>query len=94
MGAAGRAGRAAAHYLLTVRREGQADDRVANFHLRNGARLERINWMANRSSTGIERSYGMMVNYRYEPDYIESNHTAYTVDGDVVASSEVRDLVG
>ena len=85
--------RLAAHYLLTVRRDGRADDRVANFHLRNGARLERINWMANRSSTGIERSYGMMVNYRYEPDYIEPNHTAYTVDGDVVASSEVRDLV-
>ena len=85
--------RLAAQYLLNERRDGQADDRVANFHLRNGARLEGINWMANRSEAGITRSYGLMVNYRYEPDFIDQNHEAYTNQGEVVASSQVRDLL-
>ena len=84
--------RLAAHYLLNVRSGKRSDDRVANFHLRNGARLERINWMANRSEAGLERAYGLMVNYRYEPDYIDENHEAYTTRGDVVASPEVRGL--
>ena len=43
----------------------RAADSVANFHLRNGARLERINWNADPSAKGWERSYGIMVNYGY-----------------------------
>ncbi len=85
--------RLAAQYLLTERRGLQAHDRVANFHLRNGARLERINWLANQSPAGISLSAGLMVNYRYEPDFIEENHEAYTTRGEVVASAEVRDLL-
>ena len=81
-----------AYYLLHARRGEQADDRVANFHLRNGARLEQINWMANPTEAGISRSHGLMVNYRYEPDFIDENHEAYTTRGEIVASSQVRDL--
>lgn len=86
--------RLVAHYLLHARDGDQAHDRVANFHLRNGARLERVNWMANRSPAGIERSHGFMVNYRYEPDFIEENHEAYTTAGEVVAARAVRELAG
>ena len=85
--------RLAAQYLLNARRNGRADDRVANFHLRNGARLERINWMANRSQAGIDRSYGLMVNYRYEPEFIDENHEAYTTRGEVVSSPEVQEML-
>ena len=84
--------RLVAHYLLHARDGDQARDRVANFHLRNGARLERVNWMANRSPAGIERSHGFRVNYRYEPDFIEANHEAYTTAGEVVAARAVREL--
>ena len=56
---------AGARYLTTLR-DGRAVDPVANFHLSNGASLERLNWMANPASYGIEESLGLMVNYRYD----------------------------
>jgi len=54
---------AGARYLTTLR-DGRAVDPVANFHLSNGASLERLNWLANPASYGIEESLGLMVNYR------------------------------
>ena len=54
-----------ARYLTTMR-DGRAIDPVANFHLSNGASLERLNWMANPAPYGIEESLGLMVNYRYD----------------------------
>lgn len=85
--------RLCAAYLLTARNNGNARDRVAHFHLSNGARVERINWMADTSAKGISQSLGMMVNYRYRLDRIERNHEAYTGDGTVSAASGVRKLV-
>ena len=41
-------------------------DPVARFHLRNGAKLFRINWAADNSSRGRNESFGMMANYIYE----------------------------
>lgn len=38
---------------------------AANFHLRNGAVMWRINWMADPSPRGVANSCGIMVNYRY-----------------------------
>ena len=58
-----------ARYLTTIR-DGRALDPVANFHLANGAKIARINWLADPSPTGRERSAGLMVNYLYEPDHI------------------------
>jgi malonyl-CoA decarboxylase len=54
-----------AYYLLRVKRGDEPADDVARFHLRNGARLERINWLSDTSETGLRRSAGMMVNYLY-----------------------------
>ena len=61
-----------ARYLTTTR-DGRALDPVANFHLSNGASLERINWMANPAPYGIEESFGLMVNYRYDRAKIAAN---------------------
>ena len=33
-------------------------DPVARFHLKNGARLDRINWLADTSATGMKQSAG------------------------------------
>jgi hypothetical protein len=41
---------------------------VARFHLGNGARLERINWLGNNAPRGIRESFGIMVNYLYDRD--------------------------
>jgi len=63
-------------------------DPVARFHLNNGARLERINWPADLSKKGMRESFGLMVNYLYEPRSIEDNHEKF-VHGEIVASRRV-----
>ncbi len=67
-------------------------DPVARFHLGNGARLERINWLGNTAPRGIEESFGIMVNYLYDLDAIEANHEAFAHDGSVVRAPEVDAL--
>ena len=66
-------------------------DPVARFHLNNGARLERINWLADASRKGLRESLGMMVNYLYVPRAIQGNHQKF-VRGEIVASHRVRSL--
>jgi malonyl-CoA decarboxylase len=84
----------AAHYFLKARTaKGRLIDPVARFHLGNGARLERINWLGDLSSKGLRESAGVMVNYLYRLEDIEKNHEAYANDGEVVASSAVKRLL-
>jgi malonyl-CoA decarboxylase len=85
--------RLCAVYLTTARRGARALDRVAHFHLSNGARIERINWLADTSERGLAQSAGMMVNYRYELERVEQNHEAYAGEGEVTVSSDVRKLL-
>ncbi|MFH5923781.1 malonyl-CoA decarboxylase [Roseomonas xinghualingensis] len=68
-------------------------DPVARFHLGNGARLERINWLGNTAPRGMQESYGLMVNYLYEREEIERNHEAFVRGGTVVRSGEVDALL-
>jgi malonyl-CoA decarboxylase len=67
-------------------------DPVARFHLGNGARLERINWLGNIAPRGIHESFGIMVNYLYDHDSIEDNHEAF-VRGTIVRSPYVDALL-
>ncbi len=84
----------AAYYFLKARTaKGRLIDSVARFHLGNGARLERINWLGDLSPKGLRESAGIMVNYLYRLDDIEKNHEAYANDGEVVASSAVKKLL-
>jgi len=64
-------------YLTLPKYVNRPYDPVANFHLSNGARLERINTFANLAPNGIELSAGLMVNYRYVQEEFESNHEAF-----------------
>ena len=83
----------AARYLVAKRGDGQPLDPVARFHLRNGARLERLNWLGDASANGMAQSCGLMVNYRYVVDEIESNHEAYMKDGRIALGAEMRSLL-
>jgi len=86
--------RAAAWYFLYAKtRNGAPVDAVARFHLGNGARLERINFLADNSQKSMREAHGLMVNYRYEPKEIERNHEAYANEGIVAASRTVRGLL-
>ncbi len=82
-----------AHYLVAGKTPaGRPLDPVARFHLGNGARLERVNWMGDVSDQGIARSAGLMVNYHYDLKDIERNHEAFANEGKVAASSQVTKL--
>lgn len=84
----------AAEYFLTEKtRNGRPIDPVARFHLGNGARLERINWLGDKSAKGLRQSHGIMVNYLYDLGDIEPNHEAYVNDGEIAASKSVRSLL-
>jgi malonyl-CoA decarboxylase len=83
----------AAHYLLEAKRGKRAFDPVAHFHLSNGARLERINWLADTSAKGMRESAGMMVNYLYRLDQIDDNQIAYMLDGRIAANPHVTALL-
>src|ERR1700689_2483044 len=48
----------AAYYLLDAKQNQEPLDPVARFHLKNGARLERINWLGDTSASGLPRSAG------------------------------------
>ena len=83
----------AAHYFLHAR-NGRAEplNAVARFHLGNGARLDRINWLADVSARGLAESFGLMANYVYELKDIERNHEAFVNAGTVTAASAVKKL--
>jgi malonyl-CoA decarboxylase len=84
----------AAYYFLKARTpKGRLIDSVARFHLGNGARLERIDWLGDVSPKGLRESAGIMVNYLYRLEDIEKNHEAYANDGTVAASNAVRKLL-
>ena len=84
----------AAHYFLKARTsKGRLIDLVARFHIGNGARLERIDWLGDLSPKGLRESAGIMVNYLYRLEDIEKNHEAYANDGEVAASSTVKKLL-
>ncbi|MFZ4535950.1 malonyl-CoA decarboxylase [Propionivibrio sp.] len=82
--------RLAARYLLLAKAGSRPYDPVARFHLGNGARIERINTLADNSANGLQQSFGLMVNYLYDPDAIETNLEAFSREGVVATSGAVR----
>jgi malonyl-CoA decarboxylase len=85
--------RLCARYFIERRENGEPIDPVARFHLRNGARLEHVNWLGDTSAQGLHRSAGLMANYRYVLADMEKNHEAYMKDGRIAMSSEARSLI-
>jgi malonyl-CoA decarboxylase len=86
--------RLCARYLLHEQTpSGRALDPVAHFHLSNGARVERLNWLGDTSPKGLQQSAGIMVNYLYRLSEIETNHEAYRGEGRVAAASTIRNLL-
>ncbi len=81
-----------AYYLTQAKRNGETLDPVARFHLGNGARMERLNWLADFSKQGMQRSAGLMVNYLYRPGDVEDNHQAYVTQHRIASSHELKKL--
>ena len=66
---------------------------VAHFHLSNGAIIEKLNWMGDKSGNGVIQSAGLMVNYLYDLDRIDENHEAYSGAGKITVSPEIKNLI-
>jgi len=85
--------RLCARYLYSEKRRGFALNPVANFHLRNGAMMWRINWLADTTPRGLGASCGLMVNYRYFLGQTEQNSKDYMESQRIAASDQVMGLV-
>ncbi|XP_071450402.1 malonyl-CoA decarboxylase, mitochondrial-like [Hetaerina americana] len=79
-------------YLHLEKRRGAALDPVANFHLRNGAMMWRLNWKADMTGRGLNNSFGIMVNYRYFLGDAEKHSRMYLEDQTIACSDQIRHL--
>ena len=70
----------AAYYLTIDTHYGRPLCPVAKFHIRNGAEMFRLNYLADTSSKGMRNSFGVMINYHYSLDEIEINHACYEME--------------
>jgi malonyl-CoA decarboxylase len=82
----------AAQYLARELAEGKPLDAVARFHLGNGARIERLNWAGDPSAKGLKQSWGLMVNYLYDPKRLDRNRAALS-QGRIPVSGAIEDLL-
>ncbi|GHU04589.1 hypothetical protein FACS1894205_3080 [Alphaproteobacteria bacterium] len=90
--------RLCARYLLSTVQKGgrspRAIDAVENFHLSNGAFVERINWLGDISEKGMKQSAGLLVNYLYDFSKTDSYGRLYRETGEIVSSPDVKALAG
>ncbi|XP_046368962.1 malonyl-CoA decarboxylase, mitochondrial-like isoform X1 [Haliotis rufescens] len=84
--------RLCAQYLYVEKRRGYALNPVATFHLKNGAVMWRLNWLADASMRGLTQSCGMMINYRYFLDTTDENSQKYLENHTIAASQQIIDL--
>ena len=80
-----------AHYLMNEKnKKGLPINDVCRFHLGNGAIIDDININANVSDVGLNRSFGVMVNYLYELKNIEKNHEDYINNKKIIISDQLK----
>ncbi len=79
-------------FYLAFRTPAEGGDPVARFHLDNGARLERLNPLGDVSAKGVKQSLGLMVNYLYDLNKVESHHEMF-VQGEVAHSRALAGLL-
>jgi hypothetical protein len=79
----------ACRYLLLEKHRRRPFCGVSRFHVGNGAEVYRVNFGADLSQKGIQQSYSLMVNYRYDMDHITENQARFEADFHIPASQEV-----
>jgi len=67
----------AAVYLCTEKHRGWVLNKVANFHIRNGACVWRVNVDGDTSPRGWTSSYSLMAHYRYSLERLQQNTELY-----------------
>ncbi|MDO3377900.1 malonyl-CoA decarboxylase [Geoalkalibacter halelectricus] len=77
-------------YFHERRTDGLPLDPVERFHLGNGARIEKLDWLGDRSPKGMRQSCGLMVNYLYRLEDIEKNHEAFVGEKHIVTAKRLK----
>ena len=70
----------AARYLVNEKHHGKPLDGVARFHIRNGSEMYQLNYCADTSRKGWHNSLGIMINYCYNLESVETNQLRYELD--------------
>ncbi|GAA5800900.1 hypothetical protein HPULCUR_006339 [Helicostylum pulchrum] len=79
-------------YILSEKRaEKNALDPVGKRFFTNGACAHQIHWQADTSDKGLQESFGIMINYNYITDRIESNHRLYLLNGTISVSEPKKE---
>ncbi|WP_328821881.1 AMP-binding protein [Nesterenkonia haasae] len=83
-----------ATYIAESRRSDRKPlDPVARFHLGNGAMAWELQWPANPESAAWKQSYGVMINYRYQPEKLERLHEEFARHRAIALSPQMLGLL-
>ncbi|KAL3687121.1 hypothetical protein R1sor_013430 [Riccia sorocarpa] len=82
--------RLCARYLILEKKDGRPLNLVTHLHVWNGASVERLNWMADTSTKGIEQSAGIMVTYIYRLENLDTNKQLYLNKGIISVSPAIQ----
>ncbi|GGF76976.1 malonyl-CoA decarboxylase domain-containing protein [Wenyingzhuangia marina] len=85
--------RLCAIYLIEVKHNGKPINKVANFHLGNGALINDVFWNGDLSPNGIKSSFGIMVNYEYDLLRMDEYHELFFSKGKITVSKKVEKLI-
>jgi len=77
------------YFFNSNRKDDLPNDPVSRFHIGNGAILEKINFLANKSEKALDESLGLMVNYLYDINNVEKNHEKFVLDKEMNASKNL-----
>ncbi|KAG7393517.1 hypothetical protein PHYPSEUDO_007354 [Phytophthora pseudosyringae] len=83
-----------ARYIYHEKKRGKALDPVTNFHVRNGAIFEQVNWLADLSKKGLAQSAGMMINYKYDLAHVEANNENYLLHNIIPIGLQPQQVLG
>ncbi|KAF1791281.1 Malonyl-CoA decarboxylase [Phytophthora cactorum] len=78
-----------ARYIYHEKKRGKALDPVTNFHVRNGAIFERINWQAD-----LSKKRWMMINYKYDLAHVETNNENYLLHNIIPIGMQPQQVLG
>ena len=78
------------YFFTSSRYDGLPNDPVSRFHLGNGAILDRINFLGDKSQKALSQAAGLMVNYKYDLENIEKNHEEYFKNKEIITSANIK----
>ena len=80
-------------YLIDEKNGRKAMNAIADFHLSNGAIIDRIHWLGDHLNPGMNQSFGIMVSYRYRIREYAENRLRYLSDHEIRYSAAIGEII-